>query len=175
MTKNELPGDLQALWDQSVARRGEARFVSGAAHSPSALKWYVESFYGQLFYGGEVPSKYKQLGRLRLSTLHGCASCNRGNRIDAREHGLSEEQIEHIADANHASFDDADRAVLALADLVSMNGNGGRLDKTTYRALSAHFANGQIIELAMTLALLSGMARFLFAFDLVEKEDYRSF
>ncbi|MEO1576329.1 MAG: carboxymuconolactone decarboxylase family protein [Pseudomonadota bacterium] len=175
LRKSDLPDELHSLWDQSVARRGEARFVSGAAHSPGTLKWYIESFYGQLFYGGEVPARYKQLGRLRLSTVHGCASCNRGNRIDAADNGLNEAQIHNIHDAAHACFDDADRAVLALADLVSMDGNGRRLDAATYDALKEHFSNGQIIELAMTLAFLSGMARFLFAFDLVEKEDYCAF
>lgn len=175
LNKAELPDELHGLWDQSVARRGEARFISGAGHSPTALKWYVESFYGDLFYGGDVPAKFKQLGRLRLSTVHGCQSCNKGNRIDAREHGLTDAQIRNIASPEHECYDDADRAVLALADLVSMEGNGRRLDAGAYAALHGHFSNGQIIELAMTLTVLSGMARFLFAFDLVEKEDYCAF
>lgn len=175
LDKTDLPDDLQAAWDQSMQRRGEARFISGAAHSPFALDWYTSKFYRDLFYGGEVPVRYKELGRLRLSTIHGCASCNRGNRQDAKKHGLNDAQIQNIDDPSHDAFDDADRAVLALAQLVSMDGNGRKLDGATYKALAAHFSHGQIIELAMTLAFLSGMARFLFAFDLVEQEDYCRF
>ena len=36
--------------------------------------------------------------------------------------------------------------------------------------LSEHFDDAQIIELGMVGAFLSGMAKFLFVFDLVEKE-----
>ena len=175
LDKKDLPPELHDAWDASVARRGEARFVSGIAHAPHLFDWYSRAFYGALFRSEHVPVRAKELGRLRLSTRHGCRSCNRGNRLDAREHGLSDEQITNIDNENHPCFDAADRAVLALADLVSMHNDGQQLDVPTYRALSAHYSDGQIVELAMTFAFLSGMARFLFAFDLVEKEDHCTF
>lgn len=170
-----LPPALQQAFDLSVERRGEARFVSGAGHSPRAFQWYTQSFYGDFFHGGDIDQRYKELGRLRLSTVHGCRSCNRGNRLDAKDAGLSDEQIRHIDNPAHEVFDAADRAVLALADLISMDAQGRRLDETTWQELGRHFTPAQVIEMAMCFAVLSGMARFLFAFDLVEKEDYCTF
>ena len=175
LDKPDLPPELHEAWDASLARRGEARFLSGMAHAPHLFEWYSQAFYGTLFRSEHVPVRFKELGRLRLSTRHGCRSCNRGNRRDAREHGLTDDQIRNIDDAEHAAFDAADRAVLALADLVSMHNVDRQLDAGTYRALRAHFSDGQIVELGMTFAFLSGMARFLFAFDLVEKEDHCAF
>lgn len=175
LQKSELPEALRKAWDISVERRGEARFVAGVGHAPRAFQWYTQSFYGDFFHGGNVARRYMELGRLRLSSIHGCRSCNRGNRLDARAAGLSASQIQNIADASSDAFDAAERAVLELADMISMEGQGQRLDEPMWRRLSAHFSAAQVIEMAMAFAVLSGMARFLFAFDLVEKEDYCAF
>ncbi|MFK7885411.1 MAG: carboxymuconolactone decarboxylase family protein [Gammaproteobacteria bacterium] len=175
LDKSALPATLQQAFERSLERRGEARFVAGVGHTPRAFDWYTQSFYKDFFYGGDVPRRYMELGRLRLSTVHGCRSCNKGNRLDASDGGLRDEQIISIDDATSEAFDDAERAVLALADLVSMEAQGARLDEPTWQRLSRHFSAGQVIEMAMAFAVLSGMARFLFAFDLVEKEDYCAF
>ena len=172
LSKAELPPPMQQDWERSLARRGEAAFIGGAGHAPDLYRWYADEFYGRLFYGGEVPIRYKELGRLRLSTVHGCRSCNLGNRLDAGAAGLTDEQIRCIEDPQHPCFDAADRAVLALADLVSLQGVGATLGAELYGALRRSFRDGQIFELGMTFGLLAGMAQFLFAFDLVEREDY---
>ncbi len=172
LSKAELPPSMQRDWERSLARRGEAAFIGGAGHAPDLYRWYADEFYGHLFYGGEVPIRYKELGRLRLSTVHGCRSCNLGNRLDARAAGLTDEQIRRIEDPQHPCFDAADQAVLALADLVSLQGVGATLGAELYGALRLSFRDGQIFELGMVFGLLAGMAQFLFAFDLVEREDY---
>jgi len=38
--------------------------------------------------------------------------------------------------------------------------------------LQKHFSDAEIIELAMVMAVLIGMAKMLFAFNFVEKEGY---
>ena len=172
LSKAELPPPMQRDWERSLARHGEAAFIGGAGHAPDLYRWYADEFYGRLFCGGEVPIRYKELGRLRLSTVHGCRSCNLGNRLDARAAGLTDEQIRRIEDPQHPCFDAADQAVLALADLVSLQGVGATLGAELYGALRLSFRDGQIFELGMVFGLLAGMAQFLFAFDLVEREDY---
>lgn len=175
LSRDELPLHMQDVWDRSEQRRGEAKFIAGIGHSPKVFDWYAQDFYTKLFYGGDVPAKYKELGRLRLSSVHGCKSCNKGNRLDAKDNGLTDAQISNIDDVENDAFDAADKAVLALADLVSLDGAGAQLDTQLYSDLKAHFSDGQIFELGMALAMLAGMARFLFAFDLVEKEEYCAF
>ena len=172
LSKSELPPAMQGDWERSLARRGEAAFIGGAAHAPDLYRWYADEFYGRLFYGGEAPVRCKELGRLRLSNVHGCRSCNLGNRLDARDAGLTDEQIRRIDNPRHPCFDAADQAVLALADLVSLKGLGATLGAELYGALRRNFSDGQIFELGMVFGLLTGMAQFLFAFDLVEREDY---
>jgi len=175
LTKDLIPSSMRPIWDRSIERRGEAKFIAGMGHAPELFDWYAKDFYQNLFYGGSVPVKYKELGRLRLSNVHGCRSCNKGNRLDAKENGLSDTQINHIDDIDNDAFDGLEKAVLKLADLVSMDGGTSELEAPLYNELKTGFSDGQIIELAMVLSMLSGIARFIFAFGLAEKEDYCAF
>ena len=72
------------------------------------------------FHGGLVDRRYKELLRLKLSTLHGCRFCNQGNRADASAAGFSDEEIDAITDMSSDVFQGADKAVLFLAMRLSM-------------------------------------------------------
>lgn len=170
LDKSELSKSMQVAFERSLERRGEARLISAMGHAPDIFDWYINSFYEQLFYGGNVPVKYKELGRLRLSEVHGCKSCNKGNRIDAKDAGLGDKTL-FINDLNNSIFDEAERSVIRLADLMSLHAKGKKLTKSLYEDLRNNFDDGQILELSMIFSFLSGMAHFLFAFDMVEKED----
>ena len=145
-------------------------------HNPELLDWYLKDFYQKVFYGGKVERRYKELGRLRLSTIHGCRSCNFGNRLDALEGGLTEVEIDQIHELDFEGFSEADRATLRLADLLSMAAEPGSvLEHDLYDDLTHHFSKAEILEMAMFFSMLAGIARFIFAFDFANKEDYCQF
>ena len=75
--RDALPPAMQAAHDRALASRGDTTFVDVLGHTPELFEWYGE-FYSRVFYGGRVPVRIKELIRLRLSTVHGCAFCNRG-------------------------------------------------------------------------------------------------
>ncbi len=161
---------LQKDYDTALNLRDDATLIEIGAHAPELMEWYREGFYAKVFYGGRVAVRTKELLRYRLSMTHGCAYCNRGNSDAARKSGVSEAQLTHIMDENHAVFDTCDRAVLKLADQVAMTNQHGHLDSALYAELRAHFDDAQIFELGMTAGFLTGMAKFIFVYDLVEKE-----
>jgi len=47
----------------------------------------------------------------------------------------------------------------------------GHITPALYARLRAHFTDGELVELGVILAVLCGMAKMVFAFDLVEKMD----
>lgn len=175
LDRDALPEQMRLAWDKSMAVRGEARFIAAAGHAPELFNWYTDAFYQNLFFEGRVDRRYKELGRLRLSTLHGCRSCNKGNRISAQEGGLTPAQIQHIENWDCEHFDEAEAAVLKLAEHIAMTNPDGRLTEAHYAELNAHFDDAQIFELGMVFAVLAGMAKFLFVYDIAEKEDYCAF
>ncbi|MEM9049345.1 MAG: carboxymuconolactone decarboxylase family protein [Pseudomonadota bacterium] len=168
--RDELPQAMRPLWDRAIRDRDEAVFIEAAGNAPEILDWYYNSFYAQVFYGGRVERRIKELARLKLSTRHGCAFCNRGNSKAALEAGVTQAQIDALDDSNAAVFDARERAVLLLCEEMALPNMAGSLDAPLYRALSDHFDDGQIFELGVCLAVLTGMAKFLFVFDLVSRE-----
>lgn len=168
--RERLAGPIGAAHDQSMSLRGDATFFEIFGHHPELYRWYTESFYGEVFRGGIVDRRIKELARYRLSTLHGCRFCNQGNRADALAAGLSEDDLDRIHDYESAGFSAPEKAALALADRLALTAPDGELDDALYHRLREHFGDAQILELGLLLGVLAGMAKFLFAFDLVEKE-----
>lgn len=169
---DEMPDKLRAAWRKSMELRGDATFFEVFGNNPGLYDWYTESFYKEVFHGGTVPRRVKELARLRLSTLHGCRFCNQGNRVDALGAGLTGAEIDALSDYENASFSEAEKAVLRLADQMLLTNPDGALSQSLYDDLRKHFTDGELLELGLIMAVLSGMAKLLFAFDLVEKEDY---
>lgn len=161
---------LQRDFDASVALRDDATLIEVGANAPELLEWYRDSFYAKLFYGGRVDVRTKELMRYRLSMTHGCAYCNRGNSKAALKAGVTEEQLARIMTETDPVFDARDRAVLRLADQIAMTNMHGSLDADLHRDLRDFFDDAQIFELGMVAGMLTGMAKFIFVYDLVEKE-----
>ena len=115
----ELPKPLQPLWEAAMRDRDEATFIEAAGNAPELLDWYYNGFYAHIFNGGRVDNRLKQLVRMKLSTVHGCAFCNRGNRLAALKAGVTEAQIDALDDVENGPFDAAERACLRLAEEVA--------------------------------------------------------
>lgn len=68
----KLPEELRPIWEDSMDRAGEAAFIEVGAQAPELISWYMDDFYGRIFYGGRVAVRFKELLRLRLSKSNGC-------------------------------------------------------------------------------------------------------
>ena len=173
--QDDLTGNLRNTWQKSMELRGDATFFEVFGNNPGLYDWYTNSFYKEVFYAGSVSRRIKELVRLRLSTIHGCRFCNQGNRQDALAAGLTEAEIEGLSDYENAPFSAAEKAALRLADQMLLTNPDGELSQSLYDDLKEYYSDGELLELGMVMAVLAGMAKFLFAFDLVEKEEYCPF
>jgi AhpD family alkylhydroperoxidase len=166
----EMPADIRQAFEHSMRLRGDATFFEVFANHPELYRWYTGSFYGEVFRGGRVARRIKELVRLRLSTIHGCRFCNQGNRLDALAAGLAAADLDALADYEASDLEPAEKAALRLADQMLLTNPGGQVDDALYADLRAHFDDAEILELGVVLGILAGMAKFLFAFDLVDRE-----
>ena len=171
ITPDEMPDDIASAWRHSMDLRGDATFFEVFANHPELYRWYVNQFYGNVFRGGKVAQRYKELLRLRLSTLHGCRFCNQGNRLDALEAGLTEAHIAAFDRPESGPFTPAELAVLALGAELALTHSTGVLSEALHGQLAAYFDDAQILELGLVGGILAGVAKFMFTYDLVEKED----
>lgn len=168
--RTEMTPRLQREHDTAVALRDDATLIEVGALAPELMAWYRDEFYGRLFYGGRVDARTKELLRYRLSMTHGCAYCNKGNRVAAQQAGVTAGQLQHILDESHPCFSAQDRAVLKLADQIVLTNPDGHLSAALHAELRPHFDDAQIFELGMVAGILAGMAKFIFTYDLVEQE-----
>lgn len=179
ISREELPQQFAVAWDTLNELTEQPTFVEVFAQAPHLLNFVMGDFYQNLFFGGEVAERYKQLGRLRLSVLHGCLTCNKQNVPGAKQAGFSDDQIAAIVDPDHAATDsplsEADLAVLALADEIALTNLGGNLSETLHKSLSAHFSDAEICELGVVMGVISGLAKMSFVFNVVDREDYCPF
>lgn len=173
--RDSLPKRLQESWDKAQKMHGDATFIEVFGNAPHVLDWYMNEFYSKLFYSGRIDRKIVELVRLRLANIHGCAFCNRSDRIAARDAGVPEAQIDALHDYEHGPFSDKEKSALALADVMVLTNPKGHVTKAIYDRARAHFTDGEMVELGVIMAVLCGMSKMIFAYDLVEKEDYCPF
>ncbi len=171
----ELDPQFHLAWDTLNRLTGEPAFVEAFAANPAMLNFVMNDFYAGIFFGGNVPQRYKQLARLELSLLHGCRTCNKQNVPGALEAGITQAQVDAILDFEHGPFTDAEKAVIAYAREVALTNPDGRVTPELFRRLALHFSQADILELGVTMAIISGMAKLSFVLDLVEKEPYCPF
>ncbi len=68
-----LAEDYRAMVEECIDQAGDARFLEIGANAPHMMQFYFGEFYEKIFFAGVAPVPIKELARLRLSTLHGCA------------------------------------------------------------------------------------------------------
>ena len=173
--RENLPPHMQRSWDGAKELHGDTTFVETFGNAPEVYDWYINDYYGKVYRSGRIDSRIMELVRLRLANVHGCAFCNRGDRIAALEAGVPLEQIEQLEDYENGPFSEKEKSALALADVMVLTNPKGMWTQKTYDRAREHFTDGQLMELGVNMAVLCGMAKFLFAYDLVEKEDYCPF
>ncbi|MCA3255728.1 MAG: carboxymuconolactone decarboxylase family protein [Alphaproteobacteria bacterium] len=173
--RERLDPKLQPLWDHAKALHGDTTFFEVMGNAPEATDWYLNGFYKGLFQSGRLDPKLVELVRLRLANVHGCAFCNRSDRIAALAAGLSEAEVDAIGDPDAGLFDERQKAALALADVMVLTNPMGHVSRELYARLKLSFSDAELVELGLIMAVLTGVAKFIFAYDLVEKEDYCPF
>ena len=89
LRRDNLPPRLAEMWDKAMRDRDEAVLFEVAGNAPEVIEWYYDSFYGEMFHQGRVEVRLKQLARYKLSKMHGCAFCNRGNEKAALAAGVA--------------------------------------------------------------------------------------
>lgn len=168
--RSEMSPAMAAIAARSEAATGDPTAIEVLATSPATTRFFFEHFYGGLFHAGTVDRAAKELARLRLSTRHGCAFCNKANARSAEDAGLSTAKIEALFRGDDGVFDERERAVLDYADQVALTNVEGAMTPSLHARLRAHFDDGQIVELGWVMAVLAGVAKLLFVLNLVERE-----
>ena len=169
--RDQLPAHMQPAWDGALKMHGDTTFTEVFGNAPHIYDWYLNDFYKKVFYGGRIPIKVVELVRLRLANIHGCAFCNRSDTVAALKAGITKAQIDALPNYAYGPFSAQEKAALELADVMVLTNPKGHITPIVYARAKQHFSDGELVELGVIMAVLCGMAKMIFAYDLVEKED----
>lgn len=159
----------QGSWDRSQELHGDTSFVEVMTNAPQVYDWYNDAFYRDLFASGRLDPKLVELVRLHLAGRHGCASCNRSDWAAAIAAGYSEEQLNALSDYENGPFEERERAILALADVMALDNAAAVVTPELYDRFKRSFSDAELVEFGVIMAVLTGMAKFILAFDLLER------
>lgn len=108
----------------------------------------------------DLSQTLRDLIKIRSSQLNQCAFCIDKHTKEARAHGETERRIYNLSTWHETPFfSDAERAVLALTESVTLIANRGVPDEV-YEAVANHFSESQIADLILAISSINAWNRF---------------
>lgn len=136
------------------------------AHRPEIAAAYV-NFTSTIRTAGTLDRRLVELLRLRVAFHNQCRSCMAVRYSDGREAGVDEDLVCELRRPEEAAdLTEAEREALRFADKMATDHLS--IDDSTFDGLRVHFAEDEIVELGMNIALFVGFGRLASAWDLVD-------
>ena len=152
-----LPPAIAEVYERLTAYGPFGDQASVMAHVPPALD-HLYTMLMELKARQAVPWRYIELGIVVASKLNACAYCVASHSPVLQIEGLSAEAIAQLPNADHPDLTEVDRLVIEYATLVTQN--AWRIRDGVFERLRQHFAEPQIVELTLRIALAGFFNRF---------------
>ena len=146
------PFELKAVFDQLRATRGRVPgMYRTLAHQPGVLAAHRAYFHAALD-AGVLPRPFKEKIAFKVARLRHTPYCTGSHQGYALKHGVPPEELEAIARGDYATLPAGERAALRFAE--AMVAERGCVSDTTFMALTAHFADSEIVEMVALIGIM---------------------
>jgi AhpD family alkylhydroperoxidase len=111
---------------------------------------------------GGLEFRLAELAFLRASVVNGCGTCIRRHASLARRQGINESTVQSVLlDESHAhgSLTPPELAIIRFVDALSAS--PPYLHQSTFDAMSKHFENNELVDLALIVAAASALNRLV--------------
>ena len=157
-TRNDLPAELQPLWDKMLGYGAFENQSGVLAHRPPIFK-NVWSMLTELAAEGQLPKRYLEIALVTVSLLNRCSYCVSHHAPKLEVEGISAHGTETLLEyATHPELNAIDRLVVEFS--IAVNDNWTRTGDAIFDRLRAHFTDAQIVELTWRIALCGAFNRF---------------
>ncbi|MBN9889336.1 carboxymuconolactone decarboxylase family protein [Salipiger abyssi] len=111
-----------------------------------------------------IPHDLRELVKMRVSQINGCAFCLDMHAPDARAAGISQQKLDVLAAWPESPvFDRRERAALGWADALTRLESSGAPD-AAYEALLAAFTPRESVDLTLVINAINAWNRFAVGF-----------
>ena len=166
LTPEEFDPELRVMLQADQKSEREMRPTSVRAHHPEFAKAYVR-FMAAFKEHAVLPTRLRELVRLRIAFHNQCRSCMAMRYADAVQAGVSEDLVCSLEKPHEApGLTDAERVALRYADLMATNHLA--IGDALYAELANHFSEKDIVELGSWCAICVGFGRLSATWNMVE-------
>jgi uncharacterized peroxidase-related enzyme len=162
---------LRSLYDAAEKQFGSTpNLFRAMAHRPELLLTFW-NLHRELWTGGVVDVKTKELVALRVAHLNGCDYSVRWHSRSAQGAGVSTEQVAALGrDAWAAAglFDEREQAVIGLAEKLTRDPSGIRDDDI--QSLRKWYGESHLVELALLVGAANLLDRCALCFQIEPDE-----
>ena len=132
------------------------------AASPAAFKAMLA--LETATHGLSIPLAMRELIKMRVSQINGCAFCLDMHAPDARAAGISQQKLDVLAGWHESpAFDARERAALGWADALTRIETTGAPD-AAYDALAQAFSPQECVDLTLVITTINAWNRFAVGF-----------
>ena len=166
LTLDEFDPELRAMLNADQKSEREMRPTSVRAHHPELAKAYVR-FATAFKQHAVLPTRMRELVRLRIAFHNQCRSCMAMRYADAVDAGVTEDLVCSLEKPHEApDLTDAERVALRYADLMCTNHLA--IGDALYAELATHFSDMEVVELGSWCAICIGFGRLSATWNMVE-------
>jgi AhpD family alkylhydroperoxidase len=162
----------QPLWDRIEAERKmpTANIFRSLANAPVLLDAFL-SYANAMRDSSLLSPKLRELAILSVGHATGSEYEIAHHQSHGRKAGLTDEQLAAVADGDSTElFNDAERAVIALARESTLNVN---VSDASWSAAAKHLDDQQMVELTLTIAWYNSGVRVMGLLGIELEDSYR--
>lgn len=116
-----------------------------------------------------LPQALRELVKMRVSQINGCAFCLDMHAPVARQAGVTQQKLDVLSAWRESpAFDDRERAALAWAEALTRIEQTGVPD-AEYQHLAASFNERERVELTFVVTMINSWNRFAVGFRTIHK------
>ena len=176
LSRDAVSIEQQPLWDRLEAERKmpTANIFRALANAPVLLDAFL-SYANALRDSSRLSPKLRELAILSVGHATGSEYEIAHHQSHGRKAGLTDEQLAAVADFERAKedselFDDAERAVMALAREST---TAVHVSDATWAAAAAHLDDQQMVELTLTIGWYNSGVRIMGLLHIDLEDSYR--
>ena len=134
--------------------------MSGMVHK------MITTAYGS----SKLPADEREVARMRIAQLNACGACATFRARSVVEAGVSEEMYQHLDEwRTFPEYTDRQRLAIEYAEQFAVDHRA--IDDELFDRLRHHFADDEILDLTLCLAVYLGLGRTLEVLQITEHAD----
>ena len=130
----------------------------------------VQKMITTAYQASKLPASEREVARIRIAQLNACAACATFRAPSVVEAGVSEEAYRKLDDwRTSPEYTERQRLAIEYAERFALDHRD--IDDELFGRLRTHFADDEILDLTLCLAVFLGLGRTLEVLQITEHTD----